>query len=448
MTLSKADAAHTIEPPAIRSIESTSVLGEFSYKVDFDSVSHRSDRIVVIYAENGMGKTNFLKTVHHLLSPRLESLQALADLFVDDMVITLRNYATISLLKAADPTALFECRIDYPESPDTGPLNHVVVRQEDIDVRAFRRSSARPDVARYLNELSILVNPTIFVGDDRLIYSAGDTGPLRRGRPYDDEREAVRRASLPAQSVRDALDQVERDFLQRTVRGISDDSEHAGEGVYVDITKRVLEGGNQPLLAADARASLLSQAENVLRKAPDFEKYGLLSFSQIRRITEMIEGTSANNQRIESLQGILEPFLSSMADRVDTLAGVQNLIDTFVTSVNSFLERKTLRYTTTAGIKLKGKNGEDLEPENLSSGEKHLLLLLSNAVMARSTGALVIIDEPELSLGLRWQRQLLAELLRCTENSGVQFLVASHSVQIMGDLDDVVRPTESVQVGQ
>lgn len=442
MQLSQADTADTFGPPAILSIESTTVLGEFSYKVDFDTASHWSGRVVVIYAENGMGKTNFLKTVHHLLSPRLESLQALADLFVDDMTITLRNSAKISLLKASDADTLFECRIDYPTTASKD-ANHLIVRQEDIDARAFRRSTPRPDVARYLNELGNLVNPTVLVGDDRLIYAPVDNSSLRRVRSYDEERESLRRTPQPAQSVREALDRVERDFLQGTIRGISKDSAQAGEGVYVDITKRILEGSNQQILAAEARTSLLSQAEAVLRKAPDFEKYGLLSFAQVRRIVEMIEGTRANSGRLKSLQGILEPFLSSMADRVDSLAAVQKSIDTFVTSVNSFLERKTLHFTTTDGIKLRGKSHDDLEPDNLSSGEKHLLLLLSNAMMARSTGALVIIDEPELSLGLRWQRQLLAELLKCTENSGVQFLVASHSVQIMGDLDDVVRPTES-----
>lgn len=436
------EAAERHASAAIHSIESQTVLGEFSYEVDFDYTSHESGRVVVIYAENGMGKTNFLKTVHHLLSPRLESLQALADLFVDDMKITLRNGATVSLLKPSEPDALFGCRIDLHESPSGGNPTELSVRQEDIDARAFRRSSPRPDVAKYLSGLRELVNPTIFVGDDRLIYIAGDSAPSQVARSYESEREAMKRASRPAQSVRDALDLVERDFIQRAIRTISNDSTQAGEGVYVEITKRVLEGSNKQVLATEARTSLLSQAQDLLINAPDFEKYGLLSFSQVRRITEMIEATRANSQRFRSLQGILEPYLSSTADRMKTLAETQRLIDTFVTSVNSFLERKALHFSTNEGIRLRGKTGEELEPDNLSSGEKHLLLLLSHAVLARSTGALVIIDEPELSLGLRWQRQLMTELLRCTEDSGVQFLVASHSVQIMGDLEFVVRPSE------
>ncbi|OII41030.1 hypothetical protein BIU99_04245 [Plantibacter sp. MMLR14_011] len=126
---------------------------------------------------------------------------------------------------------------------------------------------------------------------------------------------------------------------------------------------------------------------------------------------------------------------------MENLQPAQRLIDTFVASVNGFLERKHLTFSMSDGIKLVGRNGEDLDSDNLSSGEKHLLLLLSSAVLARSNGALMIIDEPELSLGLRWQRKLLSELLRCTEGSGVQFLVASHSTQIMADVPDIIRPT-------
>jgi ABC-type dipeptide/oligopeptide/nickel transport system ATPase subunit len=180
--------------------------------------------------------------------------------------------------------------------------------------------------------------------------------------------------------------------------------------------------------------------------SPYFEKYGLISLNQLRGIVGEFEGARANAVKFRNLYPILDPFLTNLAERVEALRPAQRLIDTFVTSVNSFLTRKQLRFSTLRGISLVGdKRGDILDPDALSSGEKHLLLLLSNAVLATFTGSLVIIDEPELSLGIRWQRSLLSELLRLTEGSDVQFLVASHSVQIMGEIDEVVSPIERDQ---
>jgi predicted ATPase len=42
-----------------------------------------------------------------------------------------------------------------------------------------------------------------------------------------------------------------------------------------------------------------------------------------------------------------------------------------------------------------------------------------------------IIDEPELSLNVKWQRRLVQSLLDCTEGASVQFLMASHSMELL-----------------
>ncbi|WP_083397283.1 AAA family ATPase [Plantibacter sp. MMLR14_011] len=426
--------------PKVRRIRSAGVLGEFEYRIDFDDEALKNERVVVIYAENGMGKTNFLKSVHYLLTPRLESLQSLAELFVDDLSITLDSGVTIRLDKGHDLDVLMECSIEYPAKGTSAVV--ASIRSEDIEPRAFRRSAPRREIAMFLDELSSLVNPTVYVGDDRLVYSGTDVPAFQAGRSaYEAERELSRGRARPTQSVRESLDRVERFFTRTVLAGISKDSASSGEGVYSEITRRVLAGTSQIEGTTPPRDQLNEQVELLLSHSTDFEKYGIMPFQEVRNIADQILGARKNNTHFGALLGILGPYLSNLTDRVENLQPAQRLIDTFVASVNGFLERKHLTFSMSDGIKLVGRNGEDLDSDNLSSGEKHLLLLLSSAVLARSNGALMIIDEPELSLGLRWQRKLLSELLRCTEGSGVQFLVASHSTQIMADVPDIIRPT-------
>ena len=68
----------------------------------------------------------------------------------------------------------------------------------------------------------------------------------------------------------------------------------------------------------------------------------------------------------------------------------------------------------------------------LSSGEKQLLRLLIECLGAQ--GDCIVIDEPELSLHIDWQNDLI-EAMRVV-NPNLQIILATHSPEIMDDFDD------------
>lgn len=70
--------------------------------------------------------------------------------------------------------------------------------------------------------------------------------------------------------------------------------------------------------------------------------------------------------------------------------------------------------------------------ESLSSGEKQLLQLLLECLAAGPNP--VLIDEPELSLHVDWQNQLIHNM-RVVNNSA-QLIMATHSPEIMANLPD------------
>ena len=99
-----------------------------------------------------------------------------------------------------------------------------------------------------------------------------------------------------------------------------------------------------------------------------------------------------------------------------------------------------LKFIKINGIKLGNtKNGLNLgdsasaiSSDLLSSGEKQLLSFLAyNAFMQN---AIFIIDEPELSLHVDWQRQLFPTLLK--QGTSNQFIVATHSPFIYSKYPD------------
>lgn len=68
----------------------------------------------------------------------------------------------------------------------------------------------------------------------------------------------------------------------------------------------------------------------------------------------------------------------------------------------------------------------------LSSGEKQLLFIALYALTAGNHA--LIVDEPELSMHVEWQRKLVSTLR--VLNPRVQLIMATHSPEIMADLPD------------
>lgn len=90
-----------------------------------------------------------------------------------------------------------------------------------------------------------------------------------------------------------------------------------------------------------------------------------------------------------------------------------------------------------AGIVVTTSDGQPLDLEMLSSGEQHELVLLYGLLFRVSRDALIMIDEPELSLHVAWQEKFLSDIDGIAKLSGFRVLLATHSPQIIGDRYDL-----------
>jgi predicted ATPase len=52
---------------------------------------------------------------------------------------------------------------------------------------------------------------------------------------------------------------------------------------------------------------------------------------------------------------------------------------------------------------------------------------------------LMLIDEPELSLHVLWQANLVEDLMEMGRASNLTFLLASHSPSLIGDREELIR---------
>lgn len=88
--------------------------------------------------------------------------------------------------------------------------------------------------------------------------------------------------------------------------------------------------------------------------------------------------------------------------------------------------------------------GETLAPYQLSSGEKQLLVILLTVLVEDQQPYVLFMDEPEVSLHIEWQKQLIELILEL--NPRVQIILTTHSPAVImnGWLDSVTEVDDIV----
>jgi len=87
--------------------------------------------------------------------------------------------------------------------------------------------------------------------------------------------------------------------------------------------------------------------------------------------------------------------------------------------------------------------GESLSPYKLSSGEKQMLIILLSVLVQNKQHYTLFMDEPEVSLHIEWQQQLVALILDLNPNA--QIILTTHSpAVIMNGWADCVTDVEDI----
>lgn len=124
-------------------------------------------------------------------------------------------------------------------------------------------------------------------------------------------------------------------------------------------------------------------------------------------------------------------LINKLIDNYDLQKAYDDRIKKFTDTCNKYLIDKHFDYnqsTLNLNIFLNnyfGNKKEAIPLTQLSSGEKQIVSLFSKLYLESNDRSIVIIDEPELSLSLQWQKMLLPDIMR-TENCDL-LITVTHS---------------------
>ncbi|MCS6114130.1 AAA family ATPase [Shewanella baltica] len=136
---------------------------------------------------------------------------------------------------------------------------------------------------------------------------------------------------------------------------------------------------------------------------------------------------------------VLSLYLQDINEKLAVFDDLLLRVETFLNIVSSKLRSKTFKVSSKDGFLIETTQGkpQTLKPSQLSSGEQHQIVLFYELIFKTSDNSFFLIDEPEISLHIDWQRQFITDISRVASLGQHTFVVATHSPQIIANRRDL-----------
>ena len=151
------------------------------------------------------------------------------------------------------------------------------------------------------------------------------------------------------------------------------------------------------------------------------------------RIVEILKAVDEQGSVSENGENpLLKKLIVNMSNELNKESEYIQAVNRLEEIFNEYIgPEKYLQITEERAIVKFHSSKEAHKIDALSSGERHLLVLLTIFVIEGNTRNLFMVDEPEISLNMLWQRKLLPLLSELAPNA--EIIVASHSPSIAKD---------------
>ena len=180
----------------------------------------------------------------------------------------------------------------------------------------------------------------------------------------------------------------------------------------------------------------LIEAKTVIDEATFKERFAKLKDKQSKLQQFGITTTEQEipDYNTESAK-VLSVYLNDSEEKLSVYDDLLTKIDLFVSIISQKdFAFKTLQISSSKGFSFyQNKTLQPLSLTDLSSGEQHEVVLLYELLFKTAPNTLILIDEPEISLHVIWQKAFIDDLKRIAELKKISFLVSTHSPQIINN---------------
>ncbi|MDV0445530.1 hypothetical protein MmiAt1_11130 [Methanimicrococcus sp. At1] len=417
----------------IQIISIKKLFGRFDYTIDL-----HSEGITILTGPNGFGKSTILNIISALTNGDLLFFMTLnyEEISINDKVKIAKTDSHLSFsneiknikIELKDIINVFENYIEsmpYRKISDKQYMDFIrdtIIDKKDVFNRFIEASRERSkeseerlsednasslnDIILSLNSLKDIVGDTYFISEQRLIQHSITENEWRFSR-YSDSEIIYTINTLPTK-FKKLRNEKANEYL---VISNSRDSTYP-ERLFSE-KKGITE------------LDFSTKMEAMKKKFKQLNEFHIFDLPEIGEV---------NFEKTHEIA--LKVYLEDFDEKYKVYEEFISKLKLYTDIINSKLHFKELKFSSEKGLVVVEIDGDkkEIPLSDLSSGEKHEIILFYDLIFESKPNMLLLIDEPEISLHVEWQRNFMKDMVEIAKTvTNLKIIVATHSPQIISN---------------
>ena len=389
----------------LSNLKVSKLYGKYDYDVNFN------EDITLIYGTNGCGKTTILNIITAIITG---SIYKLFSYKFDEIILS--YYDENSKIKKKRISLSYNSETDeilLSFNNEKSIINKIQVPEErrrridSYDEIYFEEYPVLNEVRKEFNYVYLALNRA------SMLSNSDDFYYMRRRHFYLEE------------------DIIEPESVDLEIRYV----ENLIARRYINVTTQTNAINNEfrnAILKSALDVNAQTDLESFLKKA----EWSKLSKNDIKKTKDsymkiLSELQLASDEEKKQYAIFFDKYSNRLKE-------IGNRIELFLDTVNEFIStsdfKKRIEINGNGRVYFRTEDTEKgMSIQYLSSGERQLLVFFANLIFGvkDTSSGIFVVDEPELSLHLLWQKVFVKKALEVNKN--VQFVFATHAPEIIGN---------------
>lgn len=365
--------------------------GLHDYKIDFAT----EESLKIIHAPNGFGKTTVLKLIQHILNGEIEAIKSIP--FQHFSIAFDEDGMCITVQK-------IEEKLCYVIEKKGNKVSYEIEREKGLNILL---EEALKEIQKRM--------PIYLINANRL---------------WVEKRKRQTNEELITPMVMEYAKE-----LGEWMRAALAQSNYYGQELDRSFPNRLairLQEKEKSYLSEEAINEALQVLENKRRA---LEQVGLYS-------SVNLEEVGCFNKLDEQMRTVLTLYIEDSQKKIEKVESLASKINLLCTLINKRFAYKVMEVNMDEGFLFRVPTNEVLKADKLSSGEQNELILMFQLLFKCPEEAMILMDEPEISLHIAWQQSFLEDMEIIANLSKIRMLIATHSPDIINGRWDLTTGLE------
>lgn len=396
--------------------------------------------VSIIYAENGLGKTSFLNALYYFFTQQESEL---VNLDISKIICAYEEDDKDKIITVAyDPKKLSFDWKDYEKSSLAKCSSTYIAIERAVNHKNFSDLSPN-DILEYMTSSNYLTQYSVpakrTIANDMYSFLLKKRDKIEKEKGLLEYQQKYRHEYIKNNNIYSLEALLKEEYKNYLVK-----SSIAFNKILFESLSNLLSKKIKNKSSSENILDIVKNKDRIIKIVSsdiDNEEDGDTGLD-IRTDIINVLSTPEELMTKDLFSSFLTPIIYNILLKIDEIEALSN-INVLISTFNSYLDKskELIVNKDNVFIKIDGKDkrsNEDRKNQkenrhdlnNLSSGERHILTLLTTILLKCQGKNFLLIDEPEISLNVRWQINLLDSLRKLIPNT--QIIVASHSPYIPG----------------